>query len=213
MLCANNISSAPILNRVFLYIHHAKVIKYRKVYFRTIERIKINIYKSTCTATPIPNKFISLILTVPTIMQNISDHKRKTIKSINLTCFSKFYLWNWEVKKKEKKSTFYLSFCCRKTLTWLAYKNAFHRQEHHYNNNHTGVHHKLDSSVHRQGLGLKFQGRRSYSLIFLLMCDSLDLRYLHLFFLIWYSDDCGQYIRKVLLFEFFTHKFHCWECE
>lgn len=89
-----NISSAPILNRVFLYIHHAKVIKYRKVYFRTIERIKINIYKSTCTATPIPNKFISLILTVPTIMQNISYHKRKTIKSINLTCFSKIYLWN-----------------------------------------------------------------------------------------------------------------------
>lgn len=146
-------------------------------------------------------------------MQNISDHKRKTIKSINVTCFSKCSLWNWEVKKeRKKKSTFYLSFCCRKTLTWLAYKNAFHRQEHHYNN-HTRVHHKLESSVHRQGLRLKVQGRRSYSLIFLLMCDSLDLRYLHLFFLIWYSDDCGQYIRKVLLFEFFTHKFYCWECE
>lgn len=28
------------------------------------------------------------------------------------------------------------------------------------------------------------QGRRSYSLIFLLMCDSLERRYLHLFFLI-----------------------------
>lgn len=127
--------------------------------------------------------------------------------------FFKILLVELRGKKERKKSTFYLSFCCRKTLTWLAYKNAFHRQEHHYNNNHTGVHHKRDSSVHRQGLGLKFQGRRSYSLIFLLMCDSLDLRYLHLFFLIWYSDDCGQYIRKVLLFEFFTHKFHCWECE
>lgn len=119
MLCANNISSAPILNRVFLYIHHAKVIKYRKVYFRTIERIKINIYKSTCTATPIPKKFIGLILTVPTLMHNISDHKRKTIKSINLTCFSKCYLWNWEVKKRKEKNPHFIYPFVVEKLDWL----------------------------------------------------------------------------------------------
>lgn len=44
---------------------------------------------------------------------------------------------------------------------------------------------KLKHSGVMRGSEVEVHGRRSYSLILLLMCDSLDLRYLLLFFLIW----------------------------